>query len=644
LRKAVLVILLCAVAAANVCAAELPERWVYVSTNLMLDDDADAFVRLIGDAAAAGVTHVHFSDYQSGMMGDMPPRYFANVARVKKAADAAGIVIAPAIFPLGMSGRYLYHNPNLADGIPVRNMRFVVRGGKAVVDPSLKVDVANAGFDGERGTAPASWRVDIGPSGTMTRSEADEGDKSADEAALREAGVSVSCDSSAKHSGTASLRVTAAGDVHGARRLRAGVSQIVKVKPFYTYRLSVWMKTEGGNPERHPVQIYGLRDKRQLCFSYFMKNPELYWPPVDSSSEVLLLPEKGSTWATSGTDFGLQSTDDWAQYKVAFNSLDYDEIELFAGFSRVAKGTIWFDDIEIEPAGLLNVLRRDLTPLVVTSADGKTTFTETIDYKRVEDPLLGVAPSRGDFMAASHGTYDVWHEPPSIALTEGSRIRNSDTLLVSFYSPGIIYVKQQVTASMSDPMTFDLMEQEMKWVARVWNSSCYVMSYDEIRSGGWEPQPGGAHLTPGQLLANHMKRAVQIAHKYAPDAKLYVWSDMFDPNHNARELKSGEYYYLVNGSWAGSWEGLPKDVIIYNWSGRRESAKWFADRGNRQVLSGSSPERWLDAARGLSGIVGMSYTNWEGDYSGMADYFARMRAWKGAGEATVGGVLESTGK
>jgi len=592
-------------------AAELDERWVYLSTNLLLEDNVEAMVDLIGEAAAAGATHIQLSDYQSGFMGDMPPRYFDHVAAVKRAAREAGIIIAPAVFPVGSSGRYLYHDPNLADGIPVKGMRFIVEGNTARVDPSLAGEIANSGFDKIEGDAPAGWSI-IVPAGKP--------------------GAAVTLDAAVKAAGAASLKVTAA---EGGRRerIRVGASQIIDVRPFHAYTLDVWMKTEGVRPERHPVQVFGVRDGRQLCFSYFMRDPVPLWPPGEADSDLPLFRNEESRWVNSYPDFGLQPTGDWHKYRVAFNSLDYDSIEIFAGFSHANTGTIWFDDIELKPAGLLNVLRRDLTPLTVTSADGEVTYLEGVDFRRVRDPKLGVAPTRGDFMVSSRGTFDVWHTPPPIRLTENSRIADGDTILVSFYSPGIVYVKQQVTMSMSDPVVFDYMEQEMKWVSRVWNSPCYFLNYDEIRSGGWEPQPGGAQLTPGELLAKHITRAVEIARKHAGDARLYVWSDMFDPHHNARALGEGEYYFLVNGSWYGSWEGLPQDVIIYNWGGRlsmRDSLKWFADRGHRQVMSGFPPERWLEAAEGLPGIVGISYTTWTSDYSGMKAFFDAVREWRPA--------------
>ncbi len=590
-------------------AAEMSERWVYVSTNLAYDNSVEALISMMREAKPAGVTHIQLNDYQTGYLADLPPRYFANVRRVKAAAEELGLVVVPGVFGVGSSGRYLHNDPNLADGIPVKDMRFVVKGGVATADPAETPDIANGGFDTSEAGAPAGWQVVV-----------DEGGE-------------VALDASTFHSGS-SLRVRNAG---GRDAGRCGVAQTVKVKPFHTYRLSLWMKTEGLRPERFPVMVVGSRDKRQLCFSYFMQDTRQNWP---TSQDVVV--------ADGSVDFGPQPTLGWREFKVAFNSLDYDEIDLFAGLGRANTGTIWFDDIRLEPTGLLNVLRRDLTPVVVTSADGKTVYRECVDYKRIEDPQLGCAPSRGDFMLSARGTFEIWHEAPPIVLTADSRIKDGETLLVSFYSPGIIYVKQQVTLSVSDPAAFAPLEDEFRRVSALWQSRCYFLNYDEIRSGGWEPQPGGATLTPGQLLARHVAKAVETCHRYAPGAKLYIWSDMFDPFHNARKLEAGQHYYLVNGSWAGSWEGLPAEVGILNWNGgkARDSLKWFADRGHRQIFAGyydaTSDEAvdrgidsWLDAADDMPGVVGAEYTTWTGNYDFLGEFFRHLVA-RGEGAAASG--------
>ena len=37
-----------------------------------------------------------------------------------------------------------------------------------------------------------------------------------------------------------------------------------------------------------------------------------------------------------------------------------------------------------------------------------------------------------------------------------------------------------------------------------------------------------------------------------PGRELWIWDDMFNPHHNAHDG-----YFLINGTVAGSWEGIP---------------------------------------------------------------------------------------
>ncbi|HTH47648.1 MAG TPA: hypothetical protein VMB21_09080, partial [Candidatus Limnocylindria bacterium] len=98
----------------------------------------------------------------------------------------------------------------------------------------------------------------------------------------------------------------------------------------------------------------------------------------------------------------------------------------------------------------------------------------------------------------------------------------------------------------------------------------------------------------------------------------YTWNDMFDPHHNAVPGP----YYLVNGPITDSWTGLDQDIIIMQWNDghRAESLKFFADRGNPQILAGyydDSPDqvrRWLDSAKAIPGIRGVMYTTWQAHY------------------------------
>jgi len=606
--------------------ANIGEKWVYITMSFFLEDEIERMIGVMRQAKAAGATHIQLNDYQFGMLSELPPYFFRNVRRFKAVADELGLVLVPAVCSIGMSGRYLYHDPNLADGLPVKDVRFVVKGGKADVDPTLAPKIANAGFDRLEGEGFAGWRI-VEPAGkrifhvdTKVRNlsqnpiRASAGCETAgrrcSSSTMRSQGIASSSrlarqplarpradragfEIDSRRGGNASLRATRPDDSEVDEDSYYGVMQTIAVKPFHLYRVVFHVKAEDTRRDDHPIRAVGSRDGRLLSYQYV---------PIKAGQ-------------------------DWTRHTLVFNSLDYDKVDLYVGCWPLS-GTLWFDDVSIEPVGLLNVLRREYTPLKVTSADGKTVYHELIDFKYVEDRKLGRAPSRGDFMMSSRGTFDAVHEPPLIELTANSRIRDGEIILVSFYSPAIIYVKQQVTTSMSDPRVIEMLDDEFRRVHELFNSGAYFLGHDEIRSGGWEEQPGGAHLTPGQLLADQISKIVKFARKYAPDARLHIWSDMFDPNHNAKQLAKGEHRYFANGSWYGSWEGLPSDVWIHNWHWTAEGLKWFADRGHRQIMSlnfDSGPlsamDEILERVKRTPNVGGYQFTTWGKTYDNLPEFF-----------------------
>jgi hypothetical protein len=150
-----------------------------------------------------------------------------------------------------------------------------------------------------------------------------------------------------------------------------------------------------------------------------------------------------------------------------------------------------------------------------------------------------------------------------------------------------------------------------------WGARGYMMSHDEIRVLNWCDACRRRHLDAGELLADNVRTCVKILREVNPGGRIYVWSDMFDPAHNAHSN-----YYLVRGDLTGSWKGLDSDVTIVPWyyEKRAESLKFFAGKGHRQVIAGyydQKPEQirdWLEAAQPYAGVEGAMYTTWRQDY------------------------------
>lgn len=499
-------------------AQEQPALWLYHPVNLLPKENIDQLEQLWKRAAAAGYTRVLLADSKFGRLNEVPREYFRNCDRVKQIARDLKMEIVPAVFPVGYSNDILGQDPNLAEGLPVKDTLFVVRGGEArcVADPPVALDRIN-------------WKDDV---------------------------------------------VRIEGNVATVRDNPENARIVFKlaVPPFRCYHVSVDIRTEGysGQPEIHP-----LAGPLTLNFQTVRVKP----------------------------------TQDWVPYDVVFNSLNNREVLLYLGVWGGAKGTLQWRNWKIEEVGLVNVLRRPGAPCAVRGEDGKA-YVETKDFDRIEDPRMGSVPWKGEYQA--------WHEPPTIKtrLPDGTRLR------VSWYYPPIIY-DGQVAGCISEPKFMELLADQSRRMKQLWGTPGYMMSHDEFRCCNWDESCERRHQTPGQMLADNLRQCTELL----KPQQAYVWSDMFDPYHNA--VKGP--YFLVNGPWSGSWEGLDSRVVVLNWNyGKRdESLKFFADRGNRQVIAGfydgplSDWQNWLNSAAKVKGIVGYMYTTWAGNYQHLEE-FARM--------------------
>ncbi|HEV2393219.1 MAG TPA: carbohydrate binding domain-containing protein [Verrucomicrobiae bacterium] len=390
-------------------------------------------------------------------------------------------------------------------------------------------------------------------------------------------GLTTFADHDVVHSGKTSLRMQ---DISRNRYQHCRLAQAISLQPFRQYHLSFWLKTENLSPADAEVKVLDTEASRSISFQ----------------------------------SFHVDATQDWKHYDLVFNSLDHTNGRVYLGTWSGKSGRMWWDDLLIEEIGLVNVLRRPGCPVTVRGEDGAS-YEEGRDYQRIVDPQLH--------------PWVAFHQAPLIKLTPSSRIHEGTRLRVSYYHPLIVY-EDRINSCLSEPKIFADWEDEVKQADALLHPAAFLMSHDELRVMNWCAACQAKHMTPGELLAWNVHQAAGIIRKLRPDAEIWVWSDMFDPMHNAVD-----HYYAVNGSLAASWKGLDKDVGIVNWHGglKGKNCRFFADLGLRQILSGyydsdedgSGIAQWLANTKDIPGIVGAMYTTWEDKYAAMQPW-AR-KAW-----------------
>ena len=377
-------------------------------------------------------------------------------------------------------------------------------------------------------------------------------------------GASAALDTAVFHSGRASVRF------EDFRDPEAGVyvAQPLRVHPYRCYRLRAWVKTDGAGPRMAIHLLAVAPDGRDLSYME---------PP---------LPE----------------TSDWHEVVWGFNTWYADQVEFRVGVSDGKRGKVWVDDVSIEEVGLTNVLRRPGTPVVVRNDKTGTVYEEGRDYAPIADSQLN---------------FNWDHEGPAIHLLPGSRIHSGDRLRVDYYHGTTIY-RDQVTIDMSEPAVFDVWQRQVPIIEKYLAPKKYFLSMDEVRVGGFCEACKRRHLSMAQILGECVTRQHQMIRAANPQAEVYVWSDMFDPNHNAQEK-----YYLVDGSFNETWKYIPKDLVIGCWyyEKRDLSLAFFSQLGYRTLAAGyydaddlENPKGWLASLDRTRGALGIMYTTWENKF------------------------------
>jgi hypothetical protein len=355
--------------------------------------------------------------------------------------------------------------------------------------------------------------------------------------------------------------------------------QRVKVTPFRCYKVSLFVRTQELEPARRFQAAVMTEGGRVLMVNQ---------PSLDSTS-------------------------DWKKISFGFNSLVYEEVRIFVGVWNGPSGRLWIDDVRMEEMGIINVVRRPGTPVRVRNARTGAEYREDVDYERLEDPVL---------------SYKFDHEEPVIKAIPGGTLREGDRILVDCYQALAIGIPSwQSGVCISEPRVYEIWKEAARMVHDAIAPRHYFLSMDEVRQGGWCEACTRRGISAGELLGDCVTRQASIVHEIDPEAEVLVWSDMLDPNHNARSD-----YYLFNGDLSGSWAHVPKDLIIACWKYdiREESLEHFGRAGFRTIGcayydndSRDAVKYWLSSIARTPGACGIMYTTWKSRYE-FLEPFARL--------------------
>jgi hypothetical protein len=390
-------------------------------------------------------------------------------------------------------------------------------------------------------------------------------------------------DTTVAHSGTASGYVTNAS---GNSRFQ----QTLNVVPWRQYHARIWIKTAN--------------------FAGYAQIE--VWDPA---TNIL----------SFNTIIGQQSTQDWTELDFTFNSRGAAQPWLLFGVWGGSSGSIWFDDAFIEETSLVYVLRRSGTPLTVYNpANSATVFNEGSDFNPIADPQL----ASGALFPFS-GFY---HAPGTVTLPATTSLQPGQMVAIDYYAVQPVQASGDVGMCLTEPGAQNWLQQNAQSiVSQMPAGMSYLLSYDEMRHMNSCASCKAKNLTPGQLLASHVANTYNLYHSLAPSASYYIWSDMFDPYHNAIND-----YYFVEGDIAGSWTGVPSAVTVMNWNlgNLANSLTWFSGLNSQQpthfnqVIAGyydsgdgaAAATQELQQAAGIPGVTGLMYTTWVPDYSQLQQF------------------------
>ena len=555
-----------------------PELWYLHQSYLSVGNTSEpAFSEgIIDQAVAAGYTGMALSDDAITRLNE-PGFDPSTLKTVVTYALGKGLAVLPTTDPYGYSNDMVKENGNLAEGMQVIGTQFTVASSAAgtVLSPiNSLAPLVNGDFE----SGQTGW-FSFGDARAVLDTTA--GD----------------C-----HTGSG------CGEIVGSSTAtdNARFTQSLTLTPSRIYHVQFWLKTASLAGNNFQVEVLD----------------------TSGSNGLTLL---SSTVSNAG------AMTSWTQVDMSFNSRTSTAALLYLGIWGGNQGTLWVDNILAEETSLVNVLRRDGTP--VRAYSGSTTYVEGKDYSMISDPSLNPSP----------GNFDVWHTPPTVKVPAGSALAVGATVSIDYYT--IIPLDGgQVGVCLSEPDVQTWVGANITAMNQVFPPKTGIfLGYDEMRQVDSCELCRSKNMTAGQLVAWNVGQTWASISAVTPGVTAYVWDDMFDPNHNA--TATYQYSYPVEGDLTGSWLGLQPGFVIMNWNLQNltTSLSWFAGKAPgsshsfQQIIAGyydtgdgaGAATSELASASGIPGVKGLMYTTWTPDYSQLGPFATAARAGWAAYKAST---------
>jgi hypothetical protein len=347
------------------------------------------------------------------------------------------------------------------------------------------------------------------------------------------------------------------------------------------------------------MQSVSIQPGRPYRLSFRIKTQNL--EPV-SGIKAMILKDTGSLASLNPR---MKSTQGWTHVSLEFINHRETEVKVYIGIWGGKSGTFWLDDLRLcQGSTLSDIVQRAGAPLSLRSLDRDRRFVQGRDFKAI-----------GNLRELNH-----------VSQTADSSIRAGETLELACYKiPSVSHAwGKQISLCMSNLDLYAYWEAQARKLHQIIGYKKILLSMDEIRNGGGCELCQSSGLSMAEILGNCITRQRNIFKRIDPEIEVLIWSDMLDPEHNARDN-----YYGVVGDFTGSWQHVPQDLAIMCWyhTIRDKSLAFFSQQGFRTFGASyydaddlTNPRQWLTSLQKTPQAQGIMYTTWLKKYALLADF------------------------